>query len=627
MIIFFRVLVISLFLIGQVSAAGLEKLEKWKVAIRNPSNHKNVFSFFYYNPHWPLFQESVKEAERNIPIPPTNSPFLLTWFKRHPPMTGDGTIAHAYCLLQTDPELGKLYIKQNWIFQNFSDDFAVRYREEFEKYLTPIEDARRAKRLMAQNKIPQLIAMKKMVIPQIAEYIALFLRQNFAEKSSGFSAKDLQDPRKKLNIVQGLIDRKQITKAADILAMSNRNEEQYEQDFFNQRRYVAYEILRSGNPRLSYQVMEKCKLQNHQNNENHVKAKWLLGYISYRFLKDYDTAIDHFEDAYNNSRTAIRLSKNACWLAEVHRAKNDIVPAIEWYKKAAIHFNTFYGYVAHHRLSGLPSGRFSVIDDIYANDFSITPTDLEVRFYGRELVQTLMEISKSKSHKRYAKDFYRQLVKEIEDPNEELLLLDIAIAHDELPTLISTISRKQHFFVGKRAYRVLNNEEMGYIRNVKNDLCFYAIVHSVIQSESNFNANAVSHVGAVGLMQIMPTTADYEMSRIKFYIGQGVPLSNRKKNILIGSSILSRLLHKYNGNIVYAVAAYNCGEGNLSKFQKSISKLKGLSSIDLMELIPYKETRIYVKHVLRSLFEYQNMFGPSDCYGTSNIANFDQVTA
>jgi soluble lytic murein transglycosylase len=306
----------------------------------------------------------------------------------------------------------------------------------------------------------------------------------------------------------------------------------------------------------------------------------------------------------------------------VYRAKNDIVPAIAWYKKAVIHFNTFYGYVAHHRLSGLPSGKFSVIDDIYAHDFSITPTDLEVRFYGRELVQTLMKISRDEIEKRHIGDFYQQLVEEIEDPNEELLLLDLAIANNELHMVISTILKKQHYFVGSRAYPRLNAEDIAHIRRVQNNLCFEALVHAVIHSESNFNENAVSYVGAVGLMQIMPTTAVYEMTKIKFYIGKDVPLANRKKNLLIGSSILSRLLKKYDGNIVFAVAAYNCGEGNVAKFRESIKNLKGLSYIDLMELVPFKETRIYLKHVLRALFEYQEKFGAGDCYHGSAVADF-----
>ncbi|MDR1034647.1 MAG: lytic transglycosylase domain-containing protein [Holosporales bacterium] len=600
----------------------MNKYCKWKLAIQDPSDYQKVFAFFYNNPHWPRFKDSVKDAEKNIPRSSFKSLFLLKWFKRYPPITGDGIIAFTHCLLETDPDRAKLYIKQTWVLRNFTDLFVDRYLKEFRQFLTPVDDAKRVKRLMQQNKIQQLIAMKKLTTPQVTEYITRFLREYFVTKSSGFSVKDLQDPQKRLNIVQNLIDRKQIAKAADILLTTNQHEERYDQNFFNQRRYVAYEILRSGKPKLAYQIMEQCKLRPHRNNDNRAKAKWLLGYISYRFLEDYNTAIDHFEDAYNSSTTAIRLSKNACWLAEVHRAKNDVVLAIEWYRKAAIHFNTFYGCVAYWRLSSLPGGRFSTIDDVYTNDFALTPTHLEVRFYGRELVKTLMEISKRKADKRYIKDFYRQLIDEIDDPNEELLLLDLALINDELPTLISTAARKQHFFVGKRAYKTLGGKDMTYVQEVQPDLCFKALVHAVIHSESNFDEGAKSYVGAVGLMQIMPSTANYEMKRLRFYIGKNVSLFDRRKNLLIGASILSRLLKKYSGNTILALAAYNCGEGNVSKFQKSTKNLRKLSYIDFMELIPFKETRIYVKHVIKALLAYQEKFGASDCYHTPSIINF-----
>jgi soluble lytic murein transglycosylase len=599
------------------------KFRKWEIAIQNPSDYLTVFTFFYNNPHWPEFEKSVKEAEKNIPHSPRKIPFLVKWFERHPPMTGAGIIAYAHCLLKTNREMALEYIKQVWILQNITDSLAEEFREEFGSYLTPLDDARRAKRLMDQNKVQQLIAMRKITTTQIAGYIDRFLRQKFADKASGYSANDLRDPQKRLNIVQGLIDRKQITKAAKILVMTNRLEEQYPKAFYSQRRYVAYEILRSGDPKLAYQLANLCKLQPGQSSEDYVKIKWLSGFIAFRFLKDYDAAIEHFEAAYNNSRAAIRLSKNACWLAEVHRANNDIVLAVDWYKKAALHFNTFYGYVAHHRLSGLPNGRFSVVDDVYTHDFAITPTNLEVRFYGRELVQVLMEISKNGVSKKNVKYFYLKLISDIDDSNEELLLFDIAKANDDLDLLIPTISKKQHFPAVKRAYKILDDDDITHVQRVETASCFKAIVHAVIHSESNFNENAVSYVGAVGLMQIMPTTAIYEMTKIKFYIGKGVPLANREKNLLIGSSILSRLLKKYDGNIVFVIAAYNCGEGNVSKFQKSIKNLKNLSYIDLMELIPYKETRIYLKHVLRALFAYQDTFGAGDCYRASAIANFE----
>ncbi|MDR2667148.1 MAG: lytic transglycosylase domain-containing protein [Holosporales bacterium] len=597
-----------------VNGEDSEKYNQWKIAVNNPKNSKKVFSFFYNNPHWPLFNESVKIAEEHIDADVPDS-MIIKWFKRYPPKTSHGLSCNVERLLKNEPDFAENYVKQTWIFQNLSPEFLKKFRRKFEKYITSVDDAKKAKYLINSLKIEELKALKEVVPAIISNYIDKFLKKHSSSKASGYSKKDLADIEKRYNIIQNLIDKKKSAKAANILTLLNTDEETHATAFFNQRRHVAFDVLRDGKPKLAYDVMKMYVTNSLGKDERIAKAEWFLGYVAARFLNKSREATTHFKKAYDNSKNSIRLSKNAFWLAETYRAQGDFLFALEWYRKAERHFSTFYGYLAGERLKKFADAKLPMVDGIYSFDETTPPAEAEMVFFNRELVRVLL----SMKDRSMSKHFYRQLLSEIDDPYEEILLMDLASANDEVDLLISENSLRQHYFTNKKVYKVLENKDMEYVLNINKDPCFVSLVHSVIHRESNFNENAKSHVGAVGLMQIMPSTALYEEKKLKFYTK--LSLFDKQKNITIGASILNRLLKKYKNNIVYVIAAYNCGEGGLAKYLKSIKKLKNLTQIDLMELIPFKETRIYAKHVIRAMFTYQKKFFVNGCYNCDIIVS------
>lgn len=100
-------------------------------------------------------------------------------------------------------------------------------------------------------------------------------------------------------------------------------------------------------------------------------------------------------------------------------------------------------------------------------------------------------------------------------------------------------------------------------------------VESVAKVESGMKANAVSPKGAIGVMQLMPGTAQ----------ALGADPTDTEQNIDAGARLLRELLIKYNGDVVKALAAYNAGSGAVDKYQG---------------LPPYPETQSYVDKVIRN---------------------------
>jgi len=109
-----------------------------------------------------------------------------------------------------------------------------------------------------------------------------------------------------------------------------------------------------------------------------------------------------------------------------------------------------------------------------------------------------------------------------------------------------------------------------------------ALVKAVIKAESNFNHQAVSRVGARGLMQLMPATASYLQVPDSFHPEQ---------NIEGGVRYLRYLLNQYQNNLHLALAAYNAGEGAVNRYNRQIP--------------PYRETQTYVRRVLSFFNSYQ----------------------
>jgi len=170
--------------------------------------------------------------------------------------------------------------------------------------------------------------------------------------------------------------------------------------------------------------------------------------------------------------------------------------------------------------------------------------------------------------------------------------------------LVATLGFK---WIGKTLYP-LNYQEHIIKYSDKYDIDPF-LVAAIIRVESKYYTYAMSSKGAMGLMQILPTTGKWAAEEIGITNFNNEMLYNPEINIEIGCWYISKLLKQFNNNIRLIVAAYNGGSGNVSKW---LNDPEYSSDGKNLNNIPFKETDQYVEKVIKSYEIYKKLYDIED---------------
>lgn len=133
------------------------------------------------------------------------------------------------------------------------------------------------------------------------------------------------------------------------------------------------------------------------------------------------------------------------------------------------------------------------------------------------------------------------------------------------------------------------------------------LIAAIIRVESNYQLNRVSKKGALGIMQIMPDTADWIISQAGFTNVSHEELASRADiGIEIGAWYLQSLFRQFDGNRIAVIASYNAGPGHVRKW---LNENKWSGEYKTVDQIPFGETRHYIRRVMYYYNKYNQVYG------------------
>jgi len=609
--------------IAKKSIQAMEK-SQWTTALKNSKNAKdksiynfiqwrhllttgNQATFYDYmtfiqnNKDYPRISRIKYLAEQKLSTDKISPKKIINWFGVDEPLSGYGMLVLGESFIQTgDSENGIALIKRGWITAELSRASMKSLSKKYRKYLDSKDYINRADYLAWENKYWDL----KRMLPYLPkDYQLLYTaRQILMSKSYGVDQAIKNVPQKFKNDAGLNHDRLKwrrkrgrIDSSLEILSSIKNNKDYLVRPdkWWVERAIMSRALIYKNKYETAYKVASQHSLDK---GSEFAEAEWLSGWIALSFLNDPILAIDHFNNFYQNVSYPISLARGAYWLGRSYEKIGDKRQSEDWYREATKYLTTYYGQLAFLKIN--PSQNFELEEQADVKD------DYRKYFYNKELVKIthlLNELNKDK----YTKNILRHLANDNIASGSEILAAELAtnISRYDFAIQVSKLASYEKRFHNTFNYPIISVPQYVNGRKIPET----AFILSLIRQESEFDMRANSHVGAQGLMQIMPYTAKLVAKQAKLPYSKSRLTSDPEYNINLGSHYIAGLILQYDGAYPFATAAYNAGPKRV-KHWKKINKdpqKKQIDFVDWVELIPFKETRNYVQRVMENYNVYR----------------------
>ncbi len=362
--------------------------------------------------------------------------------------------------------------------------------------------------------------------------------------------------------------------------------------------YVFYKLAEiSSREKSSVYYREIC--QNYPKSKYAAESLWNLIWNAYK-KKDY-LSVERLSMKHLKTYKKVNSTpKVIFWLGKTYLKENKTIEAHNIFNKLISRYpDDYYGLRAEAILDKkhdfwITSKNNKLPLKNYEIDFPISTSDVDLK--DLKIINTLFNMGDYEVW--LDANFSNPIVESWFEFKKGKKSRSIVLARDEIAKM--EVKAPIMSAVYKLAYPVYMTNEIN-ISGEKLEVDPFLIA-SIIREESYYNEFARSRTGAIGLMQLMPQTANYMLNKVN--ASNTADIEDIRTNLYLGSNYLKYLKDKFN-NDLYVVAAYNGGEGAIGKWIKNFS---GDDYDEFIEDIPYDETRNYVKKVFRTYQMYKKIY-------------------
>lgn len=554
----------------------------------------DISAFLTEHPDWPRPELLRRRAEEAMTVT-LDDAIALDWFKRYPPQSADGYIRLIKALYNRGRAAeARFLLRRTWIEQNFGPKQEDYFLRDHGTDLTAHDHWQRLDRLLwegrsgpARRMLP-LVDNKRQALAQARLALHTFAI-DVDQAIAAVPAALTDDAGLLFERLRWRLHQDRIEDALALLLPLAKADQPLvrEQHWWREIYPLVRYLIEQGRIEDAYQLAALPR----QNSE----AAGLAGWLALRFLNRPRTALVHFRVLYEHGETDEQRARGGYWAGRACTALHDRVQAENWYRRAAVYSELYYGLLAASQL-GLAIPHYS---------HSQPTPDVVQQFADRLPVQAARQLA-ALGQADLVQTLVLYLGEDSSDPVQMRLVADLAaeVGQPHWAVRAGTRLARRGITVPDVAYpllpvvRLMSEPEP-------------ALVHAVIHQESLFDPTARSPAGASGLMQLMPATARETAARLGITYQADYLTSYPAYNIWLGSAYLASLIEQWQGSYVLAIASYNAGPGRVQRWLEELGDPRDplVDTVDWIERIPYAETRQYVQRVLANLLVYRNRLG------------------